>query len=114
MNYRLKEVGERIRQARKKAGINQEKMAEMLDISASYVSDIENGKTNIGLEIFMRITEVLQVSADWLLMTDTPTVSIIQNNEISSLISNCSKAEIKAIKNIIKELNALTKTIKSE
>lgn len=114
MSNRLKEVGERIRQARKTAGINQEKLAELLDISTSYVSDIENGKTNIGLEIFMRITEVLQVSADWLLMTDTPTVSIIHNNEISSLISSCSKEEIKAIKNIIKELNTLTKSIKKD
>ena len=46
--------------------------AELINVSTPYLSDIENGKTNLSLEIFTRIVEALQVSADWLIMADTP------------------------------------------
>lgn len=58
------------------------------------MSDIENGKKNIGLDIFMRLTGALQVSADWLLRTDIPQVSSIQNKEVSDILADCSSHEV--------------------
>lgn len=108
MDTNLKEVGNRIRQARKEKGLSQADLAEKLSISNSHISDIENGKTKLGLDIFMGITEALQVSADWLLQTDIPNVNAILDNEIVKLLDGCSPAEKQSIIKMISEFkNAL-------
>ena len=43
MDRYLKEVGDRIRQARLKKGINQAQLAEIIDKTPPYVSNIEMG-----------------------------------------------------------------------
>lgn len=108
MDTTFKEVGNRIRQARKEKGLSQADLADKLSISNSHISDIENGKTNIGLDIFMRITETLQVSADWLLLNDTPHANAILDNEVVKLLDGCSTAEKQSIIKMISEFkNAL-------
>lgn len=91
MNDKFKDVGARIREARKIQKLSQADLAERLQISTSHMSHIENGKKNIGLDIFMRLTEALQVSADWLLRTDIPSVSNIQNSflQLPSIMATC-------------------------
>ena len=103
----LKKVGERIRQARKEKHLSQAELAEKVQISASHMSDLENGKTNISLEIFMRITEALQVSADWLLQTNIPEVSKIQMAELESLLSDCSSSELQSLLRMLKEMKLM-------
>lgn len=90
-------LGNRIRLARKEHGMSQSELADLVQISTSHMSDIENGKTTIGIDIFMRITECLQVSADWLLQTNIPSVSNIQSREFNEILSGCSSAEKQAI-----------------
>ena len=70
--YNRDEIGKRIKAARLEKHLSQIKFAELINVSTPYLSDIENGKTNLSLEIFVRIVEALQVSADWLIMADTP------------------------------------------
>ena len=106
---RLKEVGGRIRQARKMANMSQEQLSEQLDISTAYMSDIENGKTNLGLKIFMKITEVLQISADWILQTDTPLVNEAHRSELNELFIGCSSEEMRSYSKIIREIQTLSK-----
>ena len=103
----LKKVGERIRQARKEKHLSQAELAEKVQISASHMSDLENGKTNISLEIFMRITEALQVSADWLLQTNIPEVGKIQIAELESLLSDCSSSELQSLLRMLKEMKLM-------
>ena len=54
-------LGDRIRQTRRARGISQIQLAEMAQISVSHMSDIETGKTNISLDVFIRIMNALQV-----------------------------------------------------
>ena len=105
----LKEVGKRIRFARKNANLSQEQLAEKLNISPTYMSDIENGKTNVGLKIFMDITESLQVSADWLLQTNIPPVQSIHLTHLEEIFSDCSASEIRAIAKIIRDIQEYAK-----
>lgn len=107
MNTKKQEVGTRIRETRKAQKLSQFELAELLNISPTHMSDIENGKTNIGLDIFMRITEILQVSADWLLQTDTPAVNVLLLREASSLLSDCSSDEMQALLKIMKEIKSV-------
>lgn len=97
MKDELKLVGTRIQKARKEQHISQNELAEKLNISVSHLSAIECGRSNFGIDIFMRITEVLKVSADSLLRTDTPAVSAIYGSELSSLLQDCSPAEAEAM-----------------
>ena len=97
MYSNLKELGARIRDARKKCGLNQAELAEKLNISTSHMSDIETGRSNFGIDIFMNITEILQVSADTLLRTNIPEVEAIYATEFKDLTEGCSAAEKEAM-----------------
>ena len=112
MDSRIKDVGARIREARKLLKLSQAELAEKLQISPSHMSDIENGKKNIGLDIFMRLTEALQVSADWLLRTDIPQVSAIQNQEIDDILADCSADETQSIIKMMHEMKKALRKVK--
>ena len=107
MDEKIKDVGSRIRDARKAKHLSQYELAEMIDISPSHMSDIENGKKIIGINIFMRLTEALQVSADWLLRTDIPQVASIHNGELSDVLSDCTPTEAQSIIKMIKEMKTV-------
>ncbi len=104
LNKNIKDVGSRIREARKAMHLSQNELAEMVNISPSHMSDIENGKKIIKLDIFMRLTEALQVSSDWLLRTDIPQVTSIHAQELSALLSDCTPAESQSLIKMLKEM----------
>lgn len=62
VNY--KEMGERIKAKRKLIGITQEKLAEEIDVSPSYISEIERGSSICSLEILVAIANVLDLNLD--------------------------------------------------
>ncbi len=103
---KLKEVGLRIREARKEKHLSQNELSEMIQISPSHMSDIENGKTSISLDIFMRITEALQVSSDWLLRTNIPQVANLQSGELADILSDCSVQETQALIKMLRNMKS--------
>lgn len=60
-------VGNRIREARSKAGVTQQDFAEYLDMSTKYIANVEAGRHGITLATLKRICELLPVSSEWLL-----------------------------------------------
>lgn len=102
----LKSLGKRIADSRKKKNISQNAFAEKLNISVSHLSDIETGKTNFGVDIFMHITEVLEVSADDLLRTNITEVATIYNKEFAAITEDCTSAEMESILKMVQELKA--------
>ncbi len=107
VSEQLKALGERIREARKSQGITQLDLAEKVQISASYMSDIEMGKTNFGVETLIRISEELQISTDWLIRAAVPEVSAIYHEELYNLIKDCDPA---LIENMLQMLRLMKKT----
>jgi len=66
-------LGERIREERKKRGINSlEELAKKTGISISHLSDIERGKTDVSGEKLLKIARVLRCSTDYLLTGESP------------------------------------------
>lgn len=61
---------ERIRKAREAAGLTREKFAEKLDVSVSYLAELERGRTGISVRLLMKVCEVLDLSADYILFGD--------------------------------------------
>lgn len=61
------QVGEQIRQARDRSALTQEQLAERIEVSPQYVSDLERGVVGVSLATLKRICVCLGVSADRLL-----------------------------------------------
>ena len=68
MNYDMKQSGERIRQLRIKNGLTQEKIAETLNIDRSFYSRIEFGKNGCSVDLFIQLSDVFEVSLDYLIL----------------------------------------------
>lgn len=62
MENQFIEMGKRIKMRRKELRINQNTLAELLDISNNHMSSIETGKQKPSMEIFIRICEELLVN----------------------------------------------------
>ena len=60
-------VGKRIAQLRKRRGLSQLMLSEMIDRSPTHLSYIETGAKSMSLETFVRIANALNASADELL-----------------------------------------------
>lgn len=99
-------VGSRIREARINRHMSQADLAVKANISLPHISNIEQGKTGMKLESFIRIIEALQVSADSLLRPDVPEVKSLYQSEFDELLADCSPKELDSIMKIVRELKA--------
>lgn len=63
----LKTFGLNLKLERVKKGLTQEKVAEMLDFSAVYISNIESGKHSISLVNAEKLSKFYNKSLDYLL-----------------------------------------------
>ena len=61
MDIKLK-VGQRIKVLRKEIGLSQEALALKAEVDRTYVTDVENGRRNVSVEILERIISALEVS----------------------------------------------------
>ena len=64
MEVDYKDIGTRIRKARKAAGLSQEKLAEAVGVGTTHISHIETGKVLPSMTVFIGLLNVLQISAD--------------------------------------------------
>ncbi len=60
-------MGDRIKEARKEKHFTQESLAEILDITPYYMGELERGNKTPSLDLFIKLVEALDVSADYLL-----------------------------------------------
>ncbi len=60
-------IGQRIRSSRERMLITQEKLAELLDVSVKFVSDIELGAKGMSLKTLNRLSQCLLISTDYIL-----------------------------------------------
>jgi transcriptional regulator with XRE-family HTH domain len=54
-------VGQRIKELRKRLELSQEGLAYKADVDRTYVTDVENGRRNVSLEILERLIKALNV-----------------------------------------------------
>jgi len=61
MDIKLK-IGQRIKKLRKGIGLSQESLAYKAEVDRTYVTDVENGRRNVSVEILERLIIALDVS----------------------------------------------------
>lgn len=64
-------LGQRIREERLKLNLTQEQLAESVDISNSYMGQIERGERSLTLDTLIRLVNRLGVTVDYLLQDYT-------------------------------------------
>lgn len=64
-------IGLRVKQAREAAGLTQERLAELVDVTAQYLSGVERGAVELSVPVLRRLCSVLCVSSDFLLEGDS-------------------------------------------
>lgn len=90
MIYNL--LGKRIREERTKLNLTQEQLAEKVDISTSYVGQIERGERNISLDTLVNVANILGVTIDFLLQDS---IKFQQDNISSQIEQIISKRTLK-------------------
>ena len=82
MEKYLQEVGARVKEARMRKHLSQAQLADLLGLTPPYISNIETGKQNMSITALAKISDVLEVSADWLLRNNTADALAITVNEV--------------------------------
>ncbi len=94
-------MGDRIREARKNQGLTQDQLAERLDISVEFVGQIERGLKLPSMQVFIKILETLNVSADYLLRDSVSTGRLFGDNAIGSKIEGLTPKQRIALEALV-------------
>ena len=86
IDYKL--LGEQIRYIRNQQHLSQEDLAEMCDISPSFMGHIERGTRKMSLETFVSLANALHVSSDYLLYSQLPNTDSVITSIIETVKQN--------------------------
>ncbi len=101
MDEMLREIGDRIRQARISRHMSQNDLADATGLSVSFLSNIEMGKQSMNIRALIAISNALDVSTDWLLRNNTQAALAITSEEISRELEGCTPQEREVILNLV-------------
>jgi transcriptional regulator with XRE-family HTH domain len=95
MNIKYRYVGENVRHARLNKGLTIEQLAELADISESFLGVAERGTSGFSIETIIKLANVLGVTTDSLLIENARVHEQASNNEtLSTILSGCTDKEI--------------------
>jgi transcriptional regulator with XRE-family HTH domain len=97
-------IGNKIRQKRKEMGYSQEDLAEMCEISVSYVGHIERGTKKMSIPIAVNIAHALHLSLDYLFLDAADSEENILLS-VNSLLKQGSKEQVSSLLKAIKVLS---------
>lgn len=93
--------GARLREQRKLKGWTIEQFAEQVGLSPNYMGDLERGQKLPRFETFLRIVEVLDVSADALIRDTVSPASYVATDELSRKLEPLTPQQKKAAVDIL-------------
>ena len=99
VNFSL--IGMRIKEVRRQQHITQSQLAELTDLSVSYISHIETAQKKASLESLIRISDALGLTVDELLNGNQLHNPTEYQTDIDLLMADCSPEEKRLIFEII-------------
>ena len=94
-------IGRRIREYRKRLGLQQMELAGAVGVTPSPMSHIETGQTKAALPTVVRIANELSVSVDDLICDNLEQVKVVYDKKIAEALADCNAAELEAFYEII-------------
>ena len=95
INFQL--IGQRVKEYRCRQNLKQDELAWDANLSAPYLSCIENGVKQASLGSLVRIADALNVTIDYLLFGDISQGEDNNFRRLSAIISDCDEAERRII-----------------
>lgn len=105
-NIDYKELGKRIRAERRKKDLTQEKLAEMAEISDSFMGHIERGGRTLSIETLAKLANALDLSLEYILCGEFNYQPDMLPIEIIDALNKMSGSQRKVFLNIMKTLAA--------
>ncbi len=104
-------IGRRIKIARIKAGMSQQRLADLAKLSLPYLSNIENGHKSPSLPMLVSLANALSISVDHFLCDNVIHSKHIFKQEIQDCVEDCDDYEIRVLSEVIQTTkNALRST----
>lgn len=100
-------LGQRISDFRSKHNFSQEELAFRSGVGNKHISNIELGKSKPSLESLIQIANVLNVSADDLLVDSLTHSASTGDSEIHHLLLDCNEIEQEILTRMVKEMKAI-------
>lgn len=98
MELDYKAIGKRIKIARIKADLTQERLAEMVEISPTHMSNIETGTTRVSLTAIVSLANALSVTVDDLLCDSVVKSKVQFEKDIAGILADCDEYEISSFR----------------
>ena len=92
-------IGKRIRRQREYLGYTRESFAEKIDVTPKFCSDIELGVKGMSVQTLCRISDVLNLSVDYILFGKS---NNSENENITQMLQCCPKNKLFYLEEIIK------------
>lgn len=93
------QIGARVKRAREAAGLTQERLAELTDITAQYLSGVERGAVGLSVPILVRLCSVLLVSCDYILTGES------EDSDVTGVTARLRKLPPEHVRNVEEILN---------
>ena len=103
----LIKIGKNIQKIRKSNGYTQEKLAEEIEVSVRYISDIKQDKSKPSYEVLIKICNVFQISLDQVF---SEYLNIKENKSMEYSLAGfdkLSKKDKETIENLIMYFNKI-------
>ena len=100
------ELGKRIRSERRRQDLTQEKLAEIADISDSFLGHIERGGRTLSIETLAKLANALNLSIEYIVCGEFNYQPDMLPAEILEALNRISSSQRKVFLNIMKTLAA--------
>lgn len=104
MELDYKAIGKRIKIARIKADLTQERLAETVEISPTHLSNIETGTTRVSLTAIVNLANALSVTVDDLLCDSVIQAKPQFEKDIAALLEDCDEYELRMVRDMAQAL----------
>jgi len=101
-----KELGKRIRAERRKQDLTQEKLAEMAEISNSFMGHIERGGRTLSIETLIKLANALNLNIEYIICGEFNYQPDMLPSEVHDALSKMSGSQRRVFLNIMKTLAA--------
>lgn len=104
------EVGARIRAEREKLGLTREKLAEQINCSYSFLTDLERGRSGPGLDNLIALADFFGVSTDFILGHEIPG----DYTFITRYFQNLTPQEVRAAEKVVRSTVEMLKDMRPD
>jgi len=100
MEYRL--IGNRIKAARQEKRMTQEKFAEFLGVSVSFISQVESGGKKFNLERITEVCKILDKPISYFIDGSTESLDDPKIADIVELLSTMNLKKLRLIRDLVR------------